>query len=82
MVFNRLNRVDNNADNGNVTTIGIGFVWGGARKTTNEPTHPPLIDFQFPPRNIAGLFHGSGDESATFVGQITNAQSGSLSFPL
>ena len=34
--FNRLNRVDNNADTGNhVATIGIGFVWGGARKTTN-----------------------------------------------
>lgn len=34
--FNRFNRADNNADNGNhVATIGIGFVWGGARKTTN-----------------------------------------------
>ena len=33
--FNRLNRVDDNADSGNhVGTIGIGFVWGGARKTT------------------------------------------------
>jgi hypothetical protein len=34
--FNKLNRADNNADQGNhVATIGIGFVWGGARKTTN-----------------------------------------------
>lgn len=34
--FNSLNRADNNADDGNhVATIGIGFVWGGARKTTN-----------------------------------------------
>jgi hypothetical protein len=34
--FNRLNRIDNNADHGNhVATIGIGFVWGGARKSTN-----------------------------------------------
>jgi hypothetical protein len=34
--FNSLKRADNNADDGNhVATIGIGFVWGGARKTTN-----------------------------------------------
>jgi len=34
--FNALNRADNNADHGNhVATIGIGFVWGGSRKTTN-----------------------------------------------
>jgi hypothetical protein len=34
--FNRLNQADNNADHGNhVATIGIGFVWGGARKSTN-----------------------------------------------
>lgn len=34
--FNSLKRADNNADHGNhVATIGIGFVWGGARKTTN-----------------------------------------------
>ena len=34
--FNRLNQADNNADHGNhIATIGIGFVWGGARKTTN-----------------------------------------------
>jgi hypothetical protein len=34
--FKSLNRIDNNADHGNhVATIGIGFVWGGARKTTN-----------------------------------------------
>jgi len=34
--FNSLKRADNNSDDGNhVGTIGIGFVWGGARKTTN-----------------------------------------------
>jgi len=34
--FNSLNRADNNADHGNhVGTIGIGFVWGGARSKTN-----------------------------------------------
>jgi opacity protein-like surface antigen len=34
--FNSFKRADNNADQGNhVATIGIGFVWGGARKSTN-----------------------------------------------
>jgi hypothetical protein len=34
--FNSLRQAGNNADHGNhVATIGIGFVWGGARKTTN-----------------------------------------------
>jgi hypothetical protein len=34
--FNKFERIDNNTDQGNhVGTIGIGFVWGGARKTTN-----------------------------------------------
>jgi len=34
--FNKFKRINNNADQGNhVGTIGIGFVWGGERKTTN-----------------------------------------------
>ena len=54
--FNRLNRVDNNADHGNhVANIGIGFVWGGSRKSTElaEPT-PAFDRLVFSPRhNIA-----------------------------
>jgi len=43
MVFNRLNRVDNNADNGKVATIGIRFCVGWSAKN-DELTGPAPVD--------------------------------------